>query len=996
MRKFLTLIILLTSVALPLAAQNRGSIDGVVIDNNGKAVAGATITLSLRSDSEHSIYTTSKSNGLFEFKDIGFDYCTIAVNFIGFQEVTRKFTLDRATHSLGSITISESTQDIDEVVIETNAIRTTISGDTLIYNADAYKVSADAAAENLLAKMPGITVSDGQVETQGEQVKKVYVDGKEFFGDDVTTAIKNIPSEVIQSVEVFTKLSDNAEFTGVDDGDGYMAINFVTNMNMTGGQFGKVYGGYAHDGEEHKYQAGVSASLFTDKNRYTVIGMSNNLNQQNFGVDDILGAMSTSSSGGRRGGGGGGGGSRGGSSGSSMVSSQSGEADINSIGFNYNSMGNDNLKVEMSYFFNHTDNYKLQTTDREYLTDSDLGRYYLSESNTNTINFNHRFNGRIERTIGKNHSIMWRPSVTYQGNTSSKWGNEMNTEGEEDLNFVDSSTSSDKDGYNISSTFIYRTKFNNYGRLLTATITNNFNKNQTWSNTNYDTYLAVDGVIPDEISEYTRQRILDSDQGYRHSATLTYNEPIGDRSTFIAQYSANYNYSDADYLVYVWEQEMNKYNPDYDETLSNIYNSGYLTQSVGPGYRYYNKSKRTNFNATVSYQHSTLMNTQVEPDNYTKNYTFQNVTYNSMLSIPFSSTNTLRVYMRSSTANPSVTQLQNVLDVSNTQSISGGNEALEPSYTHNISANYVRTLLNSGRTIMLNVGGTYVQNYISTKTVTLMDAASTYTIHDGQSDEYLLTNYGQYSEPVNLDGRWTTTGSITFGTPVNFLKSNLNLVAGMSYASSPTSTINITNNIASDYSTRQNTLGYSYSASLGSNISQNVDFTLTYRGSYNITSYDDIGAAADLEDNEYLTHAASAGFKFVMPWGITLSGSGSYTIYYGVTDEYRYDYLLCNLYIGKKLFKQNRGELQVGVTDIFDQSGETFKRNITDTYIENVFNNGLGRYWGVTLTYSFRNLRGSNYTPSGRGERGGDRGGDFGGGNLGGGGGPGGGGMPMY
>ncbi len=975
MRKFLTLaFILLSALSLTAQSYNIGGIDGVVQDRDGNAVVGATVKLTSRSWEEgQAAYTVTSSNGLFEFKSVPFDNVMVTVSFVGYHDLVRSFTLDRATYSMGRIEIVESSQSIDEIVVETQTIRTTQSGDTLIYNADAFKVSADAAAENLLAKMPGVTVSDGQVETQGEQVKKVYVDGKEFFGDDVTTAIKNIPSEVIKEVEVFKKLSDNAEFTGVDDGEGYMAINFVTNMNMTGGQFGKVYGGYAHDGDEHKYQAGVSASYFTDKNRYSVIGMSNNLNQQNFGVDDILGAMSTSSGGGRRKGGGGS------SGGSSKVSSQSGEADINSIGLNYNLMSNDKLKVELSYFFNYTDSYNTKITDREYLTDSDTGRYYDSYDYTNTINYNHRFNGRIERTIGSNHSIMWRPSITYQGNTSTYDGTESNTQGSEELNLVEALTESDRSGYNVNSTFIYRTKFNDQGRLFTASVTNNFNKNQTWSLSEYNTFLATSGILPDTT---VSSKILDSDRGYSHSARLTYNEPIAERGTFIAQYNASYNYSDADYLVYEWEVEANKYNAEYDPTLSNIYNSGYLTQSIGPGFRYYNPEDKTNFNVTVNYQHSMLMNTQVEPvvvDNR-NDYTFQNFTYNAMLSKPFTPTNTLRVYMRGSTSNPSVTQLQNVLDVSNPQSITGGNESLEPAYTHNLSANYVRSNISKGRTFMANVTANYVQNYISTKTITLMDDSSTYNIHEGETDEYLLTNYGQYSEPINLDGRWSTNGSLTFGTPINALKSNLNLVAGMSYTSSPTSTINITDNIETDYSTRQNTVGYNYTASLGSNISQNVDFTLTYKGSYNITSYDDIGAAASLTNNEYLTHAASVGFKFVMPWGVTLSGSGSYTLYYGITDNYSYDYLLCNVYLGKKLFKGNRGELQIGVNDIFDDSGETFKRNITDTYIENVFNSGLGRYYSITLTYNFRNLRSGDESyaqPSReRGQRpeGGDRG----------------------
>ena len=156
-------------------------------------------------------------------------------------------------------------------------MRTSQKGDTVSYNAGAFKVTTDADVEGLLKKMPGITVTDGTVEAQGEEIKKIFVDGKEFFGEDVTTAIKSLPAAAVERVEVYNKLSDAAEFSGMDDGEGYKALNIVTKPGMRQGQFGKLYAGYGYDADtktesQHKYIAGGNVKIFTGDSRETEIG----------------------------------------------------------------------------------------------------------------------------------------------------------------------------------------------------------------------------------------------------------------------------------------------------------------------------------------------------------------------------------------------------------------------------------------------------------------------------------------------------------------------------------------------------------------------------------------------------------------------------------------------------------------------------------------------------------------------------------------------------
>lgn len=225
-----------------------------------------------------------------------------------------------------------------------------------------------SSAEDLLAKMPGIVVEGGTVQAQGEQVQKVLVDGKEFFDGDVNLAIKNLPSDVIASIEVFDKKSEQAEFTGFDDGEEVKTINIITKGGFRQGTFGEVSGGY---GTDDRYKVNGNINFFDDDRRISVLGMTNNVNQQNFSQEDLAGVMSSGASGrggrGGRGGGGRSGSAAGGASTSNfMVGSLGGVTSANGLGLNYVDQWSDKWKITGSYFFNQSDNLTQQLTDREY------------------------------------------------------------------------------------------------------------------------------------------------------------------------------------------------------------------------------------------------------------------------------------------------------------------------------------------------------------------------------------------------------------------------------------------------------------------------------------------------------------------------------------------------------------------------------------------------------------------------------------------------------
>ncbi|EDO25737.1 predicted protein, partial [Nematostella vectensis] len=395
--------------------------------------------------------------------------------------------------------MSLTQKELQDVIVKTKQRRVEIMGDTTQVNADAYKVNRDATTEDLLTKMPGVTTTGGTLKVNGEDVKEVLVDGKPFFGSDPNAAIKNLPAEVIDKIQVFNKQSDQSQFTGFDDGNSQKAINIITKAGKNNGQFGKVYGGY---GTDNRYSAGGNINIFNGDQRISIIGLSNNINQQNFSNEDLLGVMSASGNqgrGGPRGGRGGGAPPRRPSSGTDisdfMVGSQNGITQSNSIGINYSDNWDKKVKASGSYFYNSTNNNNETNLNREYIL-SDTSLMYNEESVTESKNQNHRLNMRIEYDIDSYNSLIISPRISIQNNNTSSLldGYSFYTSDVIDSR-TENNTGADKLGYNLSNDLLYRHKFKKQGRTLSVMARTQVNNSDgdgstyslnTYSNSNND------------------------------------------------------------------------------------------------------------------------------------------------------------------------------------------------------------------------------------------------------------------------------------------------------------------------------------------------------------------------------------------------------------------------------------------------------------------------------------------------------------------------------
>ena len=365
------------------------SVSGTIADAKDKEpLPGATVLLIHLPDSAQAGVVTSLS-GRFSLSPVLPGNYLLQVSYLGYQTLQRPVRVADQPINLGTIAITEGATELREVTVTARIATATQEGDTSSFNAGAFKVTRDASAEDLVQKMPGVTLENGQIKTQGENVRRVLVDGKPFFGDDPNAALKNLPAEVIDKIQVFDQLSDQASFTGFNDGNTTKTINIITKIDKKNGRFGRVFGGI---GTDERYQAGGAINQFEGDQRITILGQANNINQQNFSSEDLSGI-------GSGGGGRGMGFGRGGGGGASdfQVPQLTGITTTRAAGINFSDKWAKKVDVSGSYFFNQTDNNATQSLVRQYVQQTgDSGRYYNENQTALNRNINHRFNARID------------------------------------------------------------------------------------------------------------------------------------------------------------------------------------------------------------------------------------------------------------------------------------------------------------------------------------------------------------------------------------------------------------------------------------------------------------------------------------------------------------------------------------------------------------------------------------------------------------------------
>ena len=927
--KKLILLLILFSLTTNLTAQNLTLRGRILSKETNDPLIGANVVVYHLPDSAISGSTTD-NNGRFIIENLRSGRYAFNVRFIGYKTYKEVIELEGKSLSLGQINLEISTIETDEVKVVEQAIPVIQKQDTTEFSAQAFKTHKDADAENLISKMPGITVQDGKVQAHGEDVKKVLIDGKQFFGDDPSAALKNIPAEIIDRIQIFDQQSEQSQFTGFDDGNTNKTINLITRFRNIKGTFGKFIAGY---GDQEKYKSVGNVNFFNGDRRLTLLGQINNVNEQNFSIEDLVGSMPMGggSSGRmnmfRMAGSFGGGNFQGRAGGISdfLVSARNGLTDTKAFGINYSNKWDETLELSGSYFFNLTNNNAISNLSREYFLANGQQNYDES-SLASSDNLNHRFNMRFEYKIDTMNSILVRPRLTVQQNIgkSSTFGNTASALAS--INSQSTNFNSNLTAINSSAEILFRHKFETKRRTVSLSLNPSYNSNQG-DNKLFSEYLFF---MPNEEAAYIDQHSNLDVKGSGISGNLVYTEPFMESS--MLQFTGNFstNLDKSNQKTYLPNTIHSEYNI-LSDSLSNVYEKRYNTKSAGFGYRHQKEGFAVD--ANLNYNIATLTSNQTYPFSAEVSKSFYSFLPSLMLRYSVNRDNNFRLYLRTSNNSPSVEQLQNVLNNTNPQQLSIGNPNLKQDYRTTLSFRYQSANIQSMSSFFIMFSGTITNNYIGYQNL----IAARDTLIEG----YEIKRGVQLRQPLNLDGYLNAFSFMTYGFPAAFIYSNINLNAGFNYSKTP-SLINSAKNFSNNFR-------YSLGFTISSNFSPDIDFSISSMSSYNVIT----NTIQKNSNSNYFNQNTRAKIYLLLWEKLVVQTDANHTYNNGLSSNYDNNFVILNLALGYKLFSKGEGELRLSVIDLLNQNSNV-QRNTYDYYVEDSRSNVLGRYFLLSFIYNLR------------------------------------------
>jgi hypothetical protein len=909
---------------------------GQVIDGTAKTpMIGANVLIKTITDSLLR-GTVTGADGRFEIARPFIPEVKLEITFLGYKTITKIHSM-REPVELGELILLEDTKVLGEVLVQGVSVVGEQKGDTTSFNANAFKTQTNAQAEDLIRKMPGITFQGGQIQAQGEQVQKILVDGREFFGSDPNIALRNLPADAIDRVEVLDQRSDQSRLTGFDDGSYTKTINIILRSDRKNGSFGRTYAGYGND---DRYAAGGSVNFFKGDQRISVLGLFNNINQQNFSSQDLAGLTANASAGAGRGGGmmggmgggGFGGGQWGGGGGNSnfLVGNSGGIVTTNAMGLNYSDKWGKKVNVTGSYFFNNTANSLRQITNRETVVNANLRQFY-EENLINTVkNNNHRANARIEADLNEKNSIVLTPSLSFQDNStfSDRDALTRNSLGDS-LSALRSISNATTKAVNLSNNLTYRYKFDKKGRTLSTEVFT------AWTNRDQDSdLLAASREYRRNLVDTATQETYSLNKGFNYRVNLTFTEQLSKNAIGTFGYQVGNNATAADQKTFQIDNERKAL---LDTALSNEFDNKFITQRLRSGYAYNKDAWSVNVN--MDYQNARLDNEAFFPVPGTFNRSFNNFLPSANLNYRNRKTGfSWRVRYRTSTNEPSVAELQNVVNNQNPLNLRVGNPDLGQSYNHNIFANISKINLEKSRTLFLFVTHSVTSDFIGNSTfLTTRDTLI--------NNEILLRSGGQLSRPVNLDGNIRSSFFLTYGAPLKKLKTQFNINTRVSFNRTP--------GLINGISNLNDNTTLSQGLTFNSNISQNVDFSISTTGSYNIVN----SSLQQNLNNNFYQQESNMRLYFSSKNGKFFMGNNvAHSLYSGLSEGFNQNFWLWNMEGGFRFAKNNKAEIKAVLFDVLNQNN-SISRTISDVAVTDVFTNVLTRYGMITFTYILGNFK---------------------------------------
>lgn len=901
--KFLFTPFLVFICFVSLYSQEKVTITGGVMDSEEEApVIAATVAVLKVADSTTLTGVVTDLDGKFAIPNIIPGDYLLKVQYLGYETVFLEISAENDL-DLEWITIAEASHTLDEVVIQGEVTTGKQKGDTTQYNAGAFTTLPDASGQELIEKMPGVTVIDGKIQAQGEDIQQILVDGKPFFEGDIKTALQSLPADVIQSIQIYDKKSDKAELSGFDDGEEARTINIITKPDRKRGQFGKTTGGY---GTDERYQVGASVNFFDNDQRITVTGLSNNINAVDYSADPN-------------------------SQGESRT--QDGIINTNNIALQYSNEWNDKLELSGNYQFSNRKNQGQNFLTRDYTIPSQEGQIYNQESSQNRSNQDHNFNAKLDYEIDESNRLIVRPYISLKNDTNDDSFEGKTRSAEGLINETFNESNSNNFDYDFGGSAYYSHKFGKEGRSLTLGSRSGYHTNTDRGNRLANNIYYEEG-IDDEI---LNQRIERERNGVNWEVQGSYTEPIGERGLIELEYEVGDRIDDSDMLNFNIEEDPGGEFEGMvlDTALSNVFESRYLTQEAEIGYQYKIEDVLS-VQVELEYQIADLENVQEFPQPFDTKRRFTSFLPSFRMDYQVADNKNLEVNYYNWANEPSIGQLQNVIDNSNPLQLRTGNPDLDQAINHRIRARYKSRNPETEKSFYTGFYSSIIQNNVTNSTLIANEAMPL-------TDEITLQKGSQLIRPINIKGYWRVGSYVSFGLPVKLIKSNFNIWGGLGHSQDP--------GLINDERSITNSSNFRLGLSLSSNISDRVDFNVSTRSSYNLVNNN----LRPKLDNNFYVQSTRLSYKWIIWDGFTYRTDVRHRLNSGLAEDFDNSYFLVNMSFGKKMLPQERGELSLNVYDLLGQNNN-INRSVTETFIEDRRGTVLQRYFMLSFTYNIRHF----------------------------------------
>lgn len=949
-RKLVSAFLSLLALCAVMAQGTGGkaTVTGWVVDNEDNSpVIQATVQVLSVKDSSMVAGNVTDTKGHFSIAAKPGRYL-LKVSYIGYKPFFKAVSLTRNTPNVnaGKIALSSDAIMLKEAVIVAQAAEVTASEDTLVYNSSAYRVPEGSALEELVKKLPGAEVDEnGKITINGKEIKKIMVDGKEFFADDPNIAMKNLPVNIIDKVRAYDKQSDMARMTGIDDGEEETVLDLTVKKGMNRGFFGNVD---AAAGTEDRYSGKLLANYFQDKKQFTVIGSMNNVNDESFP--------------------GGGGGGR--------WRSNNGLTSVKMGGFNF-AMETPKLEAGGSVNFNYKDQDVVSKSSSETFVSTERSSFAnaLNQNRNKTTKVTADF--RIEWKPDSLTNLMFRPRFSYgdKDNATYERSYTFNTDpglttdevlGTEDItslvpeanvvNSVVRNALSKGDDMTVGGTMLFNRRLGKAGRNLTFrgqfNYTNSSSEQFSASQTDYFQQTAdlADAGTQERVQDIIRRYIDTPTKNYSYSARLAYSEPIFKGGYLQLGYNFQYKRSDTDNRTYNMPDEWTVWGPaasagygELDTALSKSAKYDYYNHQVDLTLRYMTKKLRMNAGLSFQPQTTKLSYAQGALDTLVTRHVF-NFTPTMDFRYTFSKTSQLRINYRGRSSQPSMTDMLPITDNTDPLNVRVGNPGLKPTFTNSLMMFYNTFNTEKQRGMMAHLNFQNQLNSISNRRI------------------YNETTGGYTTTPVNMNGNWSVFGMVGTNTALNDKRFTINTFTRANYQNQVSYISSKTVTAGNDKNTMKNlSLGERLRGTFRNNwwefsLNGSIDYGHA-RNSYNTENN---------MDTYQFSYGGSTNVN--LPWNMTIStdltqqSRRGYNLSSMNTNE-----LIWNAQIAQNFLKGNAATLSLQFYDILRQQSN-ISRTISAAMRRDVEYNAIYSYCMVHFVYRLNLFGGKGaQRPSGPG-----------------------------